>query len=156
MLPICRVWVVLPSSSIHSFRLFYASSAVRLLSEHEVLEILRIARINNERLGVTGMLLYKEGNFLQVLEGPEPEVLQLIGIIEGDARHHGILRLITRPEKERQFPNWSMAFCNLDEIPKEDQPAFSPYLSSSLLDEKFRTEPASCYKLLRSFKATMR
>ena len=42
----------------------YVSSAVRPLTEDEILDILLVARQNNERLGVTGMLLYRDGNFL--------------------------------------------------------------------------------------------
>ena len=48
--------------------LSYVSSAVRKLDDHELLEVLRVARKNNERLGVTGMLLYHDGNFMQILE----------------------------------------------------------------------------------------
>ena len=136
--------------------LVYASSAVGLLSEKEILDILRVSRINNERLGITGMLLYKGGNFLQVLEGPEPAVLQLIDKIERDPRHRGVMRLIKQGENERQFQDWSMGFRNLDEIPEEDKAGFSAYLTDSLLDEKFRSEPARCYKLLRAFKQNFR
>ena len=48
----------------------YVSSATRHLSEDENIGILRSAREHNEKSGVTGMLLYRDGNFMQVLEGP--------------------------------------------------------------------------------------
>ena len=136
--------------------LMYVSSAARLFSEKDILEILRVSRINNERLGITGMLLYHEGSFLQILEGPKFEVSKKADEIELDSRHRGMLRLVTKAEEVRQFPGWSMGFCNLNEIPEEDRAAFSPYLISSVLDEKFLKEPAACYRLLCAFKKTLR
>jgi hypothetical protein len=57
--------------------IFYASAAVRLLSESEIVELLEVSQTNNAREGVTGMLLYNNGNFIQVIEGPDTAVLSL-------------------------------------------------------------------------------
>ena len=59
------------------FHLVYVSSAVRPFSKSELVELLNVTRDNNSRLGVTGMLLYRDGNFMQVLEGGEPVVRAL-------------------------------------------------------------------------------
>ena len=65
----------------------YSSAAVAPFSERELTELLTIARVNNGRLGVTGMLLYHEGSFLQALEGDERVLDVLFTKISKDKRH---------------------------------------------------------------------
>jgi Sensors of blue-light using FAD len=55
----------------------YVSSAVQLFSPEALLDLLERARENNGRLGITGMLLYKERNFMQALEGPDQTLSDL-------------------------------------------------------------------------------
>ncbi len=57
--------------------LVYVSSATKLFSEAELVELLRQARARNSHSGITGMLLYSNGNFIQVIEGEETIVLAL-------------------------------------------------------------------------------
>lgn len=134
----------------------YVSSAKRDMPEAELAELLHNSRQNNEKVGITGLLLYKDGNFMQAIEGPREAVLHLARKVETDARHRGMIILTQKPSKERNFADWSMAFQNLDQLPEEDAAAFSPFLSTSLLDEKFRSTPANCYRLLLRFKANIR
>jgi hypothetical protein len=54
------------------------SSATRRLSVAELAEILRVSRADNQRDEITEMLLYKDGNIMQVLEGAEEKVSALI------------------------------------------------------------------------------
>jgi hypothetical protein len=60
------------------FSTVYVSSATRRLSVAELAEILRVSRADNQRDEITGMLLYKDGNIMQVLEGAEEKVSALI------------------------------------------------------------------------------
>ena len=136
--------------------LVYISSGTQRFSPDEIVEILRKSRTNNEKRNITGMLLYKDGNFLQVLEGPDEEIAQLMQTIETDGRHRGLIVLTKRPIEERLFPNWSMAYKDLTELDAEDAAAFSPFLKESLLDEEFRSKPDRCYKLLLHFKEKLR
>jgi hypothetical protein len=91
-------------------QLIYSSAAVKALNELELSRILLGARIRNAALGVTGMLLYHEGAFLQVLEGEERSVETLFKRIGGDPRHSRVLVLLQRKIDARQFPEWSMGF----------------------------------------------
>ncbi|HTU44043.1 MAG TPA: BLUF domain-containing protein [Bryobacteraceae bacterium] len=136
--------------------LVYVSSATREFQQPELLEVLRTARNNNQRLDITGMLLYKDGNFMQVLEGPREALSGLMSSIERDSRHRGMIVLIKKPIEERQFANWSMAFKDLNEISLADKAGYSPFLSESLLEEEFQTKPERCYKLLLHFKKNIR
>lgn len=136
--------------------LVYVSSSTRKLTDAEILEILRTSQRNNERRAITGMLLYKDGNFLQVLEGRDAEVTDLVERVERDARHRGLIVLTKKRIQERQFPNWSMAFKDLGALSAQDQAAFSPFLADSFLDEDFRGKPDRSYKLLLHFKENIR
>jgi hypothetical protein len=75
------------------FHIVYASSALQLFTKPELQTLLEKARQNNAKLNVTGMLLYKDGNFMQALEGDMEVVTKLAGTIERDLRHKGVLIL---------------------------------------------------------------
>ena len=136
--------------------LVYVSSATSEFQSQELHEILRTARNNNQRLDITGMLLYKDGNFMQVLEGPGEAVNGLMSFIEKDSRHRGMIVLIKKPIAERQFTAWSMAFKDLNNLSPKDKAGYSPFLTESLLEQEFQTKPDRCYKLLLHFKKNIR
>ncbi|MBY0335558.1 MAG: BLUF domain-containing protein [Acetobacteraceae bacterium] len=79
-------------------------------ADREVADILVSARRNNERLGVTGALLFSEGCFAQVLEGPTAAVEDIFERIQCDPRHDEVTVLEVRSVPERAFANWSMAY----------------------------------------------
>ena len=76
--------------------------------------ILAVSRANNARDGVTGGLLFSEGCFAQVLEGPLGAVEAAFERIQCDARHCEVVVLQSGPVAKRDFPNWSMAFAGTD------------------------------------------
>jgi len=86
----------------------YASAATEEFTPAELDELLSIARTNNEKLGVTGMLLYEKGSFFQILEGVREAVEPLYEKISADKRHSRISKLIFEPIEARSFANWSM------------------------------------------------
>jgi hypothetical protein len=92
----------------------YASKASPLFEEHTIPKLLEVARCNNTRRGITGMLLYIEGNFFQVLEGDEAAVTEVFGCICDDARHCRVTQIIREPIFERAFSEWTMGFSNVD------------------------------------------
>lgn len=76
----------------------------------ELDRILNISRINNARDGVTGALIYNNGVFGQVLEGPSDIVENTFERIQMDDRHGGVTLLDIAPIAERGFSEWSMGF----------------------------------------------
>jgi hypothetical protein len=88
----------------------YASAAGRDFECEKLLELLQAARENNARLGLTGMLLYAEGSFFQVLEGPVDVVDALYTKIERDRRHCQVTQIIREPIPRRYFDAWTMGF----------------------------------------------
>jgi len=97
----------MPSQLIHCI---YASAASRDFATEELAELLRLARENNAKLGLTGMLLYAEGSFFQVLEGQEDVVDTLYVKIKRDKRHDNVALIIKEPIEERYFDDWTMGF----------------------------------------------
>jgi Sensors of blue-light using FAD len=93
--------------------LIYASVATRRLAEHDLAQLLQVARERNAQLGLTGMLLHADGSFFQVLEGPADVVQGLYQTIEADTRHAQVTRIISEPIPRRYFSEWSMGFTDL-------------------------------------------
>ena len=133
----------------------YASSAVQLFSPEELRALLETSRRNNLALGVSGMLLYKDGNFLQVLEGREAAVLSVAAKIYDDPRHRGIITLVQGFENNYQFPEWSMGFCDLRSDEAKTLPGYSAFLESSFDPTAFATNPTAAQRLLLTFKKNM-
>ncbi len=95
--------------------LIYASAASRPMGAPELAALLAVARAQNARLGLTGMLLYDEGSFFQVLEGPADVVQALYLKIEQDRRHTEVTCIIREPIPRRCFGAWSMGFAHLSD-----------------------------------------
>ena len=101
------------------FRLIYASYAAPGLTEDDFDEIAAIAKENNKRLDITGVLVSCGSEFMQILEGYEPQVKKLFEHIARDPRHLDVTVISTDKVKERQFGEWSMG-CFL--LRPEDMP----------------------------------
>jgi len=133
----------------------YVSSAVELFSREALLELLQRARDKNARLGITGMLLYKAGNFMQALEGSTEAVHNLYSVIDSDPRHKGVDKILEHIPKERQFPDWAMGFTNLDSVQRRDLAGYSEILNQPLNSGWFREDPTRSQRLLLSFRRNM-
>lgn len=95
-------------------RLVYMSQAVKPYSTDELMGLLRKARQNNSANDITGVLLYFNECFVQVLEGKEELVNATFQRIKKDTRHTNVTELEREYIKERQFPDWSMGFEEVD------------------------------------------
>ena len=80
------------------------------MTESDLEDLLEKAREKNDRLKVTGALVYEGGHFLQALEGERSTVRDLFEEISKDDRHYDVRILIEDSLRERQFANWSMAW----------------------------------------------
>ena len=88
----------------------YISTARPTVTPADVDAILAASRRNNQRLRVTGLLLFNGKRFLQLLEGPADAVQATYQRIAADPRHFAIVRLSERAIDAREFGNWDMAF----------------------------------------------
>ena len=85
-------------------------------TDEELKEILTVSRENNAAKNITGILIYNDGNILQVLEGAKKDLHQLYGTISQDSRHHGCILLQDTPSQTRSFGEWSMGFKTVSHI----------------------------------------
>lgn len=97
----------------------YVSTAVKLMHENQLLDILHNARQHNAALNISGVLLYSEGTFIQVLEGKDSVIDALYSRIEADQRHKGVVKLIDEPIAEKSFSQWLMGFTVTDSAKTE-------------------------------------
>jgi Sensors of blue-light using FAD len=133
------------------FRIVYVSSASKYFDISEIETMLDLAREKNVRIGITGMLLYKDGNFLQCLEGEEAIVAKLANTIQNDPRHTGFLVLMRGPADRRLFPNTPMGFHDLGADPPTNHPGYSDFIDSPLARSTFALDPSRCLNLLSVF-----
>jgi hypothetical protein len=136
--------------------LTYVSSATRLLPVEALRGLLDQARRNNGRDDITGILLYRDGNFMQTIEGPEQAISQLHSRLEADPRHTGVSVLLTGEREDRRFDGWSMGFRDLGDVTVRDTPGFSEFLNTPLTAAAFGENPSASEQLLLVFKRHMR
>ncbi|OOQ61418.1 BLUF domain-containing protein [Mucilaginibacter pedocola] len=90
--------------------LIYLSTAVDLLDEQEIHNLLAKSRARNASNDITGILLYHEGNFIQLLEGEQAKVDETLERIAGDPSHKNIIVIDEGDLDERNFGAWSMGY----------------------------------------------
>jgi len=132
--------------------LVYVSAATHLLPKEELVALMQNCSARNAQSELTGLLLYKDGNIMQVLEGPEQNVESVFERIKLDPRHKSLMVLLKEPIAERNFPTWGMAFRDLRSPELRDMPAYNEFLNTPLTDF---TTPAQSRKLLNVFRQTM-
>lgn len=89
-------------------QVIYVSEAHAGLSSEAVFRIIEQSARNNPSADITGFLIFAEGRFLQLIEGPLQALETLIATLRRDPRHHSLQILARRPIFERSFPRWRM------------------------------------------------
>lgn len=136
-------------------QIIYVSSAVQLLRPDDLSLLLQQARRNNRRDGITGMLLYHGGTFMQVFEGEAETVSALHDRILGDPRHRGVIELYNGPVPERQFPDWAMGSVAGSAV-LEAEPQFHDFAQSDIHEVLAGAAESRARTLLLSFGRQMR
>ncbi len=90
------------------YHLAYRSTACPELDADGLLRILEHARVKNNRLQITGLLLVNDRQIIQFLEGPVEAVQAVYAAIEADSRHQDVTLLTAGPLTCREFPDWAM------------------------------------------------
>lgn len=134
----------------------YVSSATELFTTPQLTNLLERSREANERAGISGMLLYKDGNFMQTVEGPAAAVEDLEARLASDPRHRGMLVLLRGERQQREFDGWSMGFRDLgaaDDLAGVE--GYSEFLDTPLTADAFGDDPDASQRLLLAFKRHM-
>lgn len=130
----------------------YVSAATEVFSKAALLDLLAKAREKNHRLGITGLLLYKDGDFIQLLEGEKAAVQSLFNTISADPRHANTIVLLEGESDKRLFSDWSMGFRDLSDPAVQATPGFSQFMNKPLSADSFADDPNGCMELLALFK----
>lgn len=91
-------------------RLTYVSTVAEPMDDCAISQLVNQARENNADLKITGILLYNGLNFLQTLEGPHRDVIDLFSKIAADPRHNGVVCVQSDTPDQRAFEGWTMAY----------------------------------------------
>ncbi len=99
-------------------RLMYASRAAAQVSHDATVSILKVSKLNNPKVGITGVLCFCETQriFMQVLEGGRAQVSALYNRIVTDPRHTEVTLLSFEEVEERSFAGWSMGQVNMSRV----------------------------------------
>ena len=129
----------------------YISTARHEFDPDELESILKSSARHNARLGITGMLLYAEGCFLQVLEGEAGPVEETYARVERDARHFGLIELERSEIQARSFEQWSMGFRQVSEAEIRRHPNFAPFFEHGFDPASIGAHPGLAFDLLVAF-----
>ena len=149
--------MIIPSSMAGGFNLTTPMHLIVYMSEYiggsssmfsDIGDIISTSKKKNPERGITGILLYHQGKFVQVLEGEEEELRKLMKKIATDTRHTNVQILIDEDIPQRGFDQWNMDFFNLSDKESLDYEAMKeisrlyrkqPLIKSNQLVQMYET-----------------
>jgi hypothetical protein len=136
------------------YQLVYMSKASFVFDAEQLQRLQTTSQRNNEEFGITGLLVFCNGYFIQLLEGIEHHVTSLYSVIKNDSRHTDVTTLLSRNSEKRIAEEWSMGLY----LPGSDWPAPSEMREFSL--DTCRTlradSPNVLWSMLYRFISVMR
>jgi hypothetical protein len=134
-------------------RLVYLSEAVGKPTAVELENLVQKCHVKNSALGVSGLLLYSGGNFMQVLEGDDLCIASIYAKIEKDVRHKNLRRLLFKSADRRLFPDWGMNLALTDRAIAIDRTAVDKtLLGLRLLKDNSESFETQALTLLQEFR----
>jgi hypothetical protein len=136
--------------------LTYLSTASDRFSDAELRDLLEDSRHRNHAVGLTGMLLYVGGHFIQTLEGLDDVVDATYERIARDSRHRDVFTALREEIESRTFPDWSMGFESLSAREASELPGFNDYLDTKTISEDSGRDLGRAGVFHRVFRDRMR
>jgi len=135
-------------------RLVYISEAARPFSPEELEALIAHSSENNRSRGISGLLLYSGGQFMQALEEEEMRVHTLYSRIAVDPRHTNVRQLLLKRVDSRLFPDWGMQLAHADRLLKLERDRLDRVLL------RFRLKPGpedagAALALLQEFRSQL-
>ena len=132
--------------------LVYVSAATHPMTDADLRDILTTAREKNDKRDITGMLLYRDGFFIQALEGEQSAVDEIFQAIKQDDRHTNVIIVYQEPVQSRSFGHWSMGFNKIEDADAEKIPGFTDFLDKPFSSSFLTANPSRAKSLLQSFR----
>lgn len=133
------------------YHLAYFSTATKHFTEEELNLLLKNSQQKNQERGITGILLFIEGCFLQILEGEQATVNALYNKVKKDTRHSDILRIFKGETTERVFKKWSMGFKNIPFVEYKQQTGFEDISNDDFIEKVIKTNHPKIIQTLHNF-----
>ena len=135
------------------YQIVYVSSAAEPIDDVAIDELVATSEERNHCRNITGLLLHKNGRFMQFLEGPRDNVIELYESICRDTRHEGITVLRHRYIPHRQFPNWSMRLADAGEIERRSGAIFGRLFEGTRQDRQKHHYALESWASMNAFHA---
>jgi len=132
-------------------RIMYVSEAAAPMRKMDLRSINFTSSTNNAKIGVTGLLMYSAGNFMQALEGRSAAVGEVLERIRLDERHVKLRVLIDEQDQERIFGSWAMGLLDLTGMRDVNLDRFSSILRAVEQNHTGSAIGVSARELLRDF-----
>jgi hypothetical protein len=134
-------------------RVLYVATARKPFTREDLAALLAKSLANNERDDITGMLLYRDSLFIQALEGPPDAIRALLARIRDDSRIISFDPIDDSESRDRVFPDWRMAFRNLDDPGIAAHPGFSDFMNAPRTVEKILpSDPSNYWRTLDHYR----
>ena len=133
----------------------YVSTQTSRFTDQDLETLLRQSRRNNLVSEITGLLLYKDGNFMQILEGPKPNVHATLAKIKNDPRHCGLMLLLDEETPHREFKDWTMAFRKLVPETSREIPGYTDFLHLPLTSDQFSLNASTLLRFISIFQKSV-
>lgn len=131
----------------------YISTPIRPMSTEDLMQILNSARLNNIQLGVSGMLLFTGSEFIQILEGEEKVIEELLTTIKHDPRHRDFRIIEKKKITVREYADWTMGFKRVDKDDLRDIPGLNKFFDTDLSGEIDHNKLKLINNLLNHFRS---
>lgn len=132
-------------------QLIYTSKAAVDLSDEQLGEILNFSIRNNRSRGITGLLLYGKGTFMQLLEGEADDVDATFRRIAEDTRHHDIECHLRTPASKREFEQWHMGYRAIRPEDAKALPGYAAFFENGFDARQLASESADGMEIMRAF-----
>jgi len=129
--------------------LIYVSQAVEPMSGPALDALLKQTQGHNRLAGITGCLLYRDGYFMQMLEGKRETLFALMEKIKADVRHRDVRIVIEGPARRRAFADWGMELRNL--TPGPDEPEFNQWQRRTISFFELAEDARTCYAYITAY-----
>lgn len=137
------------------YRITYTSHASRLFNRNTLPAITSVSRRNNAKREVTGLLVYYDRRFFQVLEGERETLVYLMNRIVADPRHREMEMVEHGTVDQRAFTTWRLCCAPEDAPPPGMLPA-SPLHDLVPVNSDLRGRDPRVRKHVRAFLAGLR
>ena len=132
-------------------QMVYVSLSPHNLTEDDLAELLIEIRDKNKRQNVTGLLMYHDGAFIQVIEGQKEVIDELYEQLKKDERHHTLLVLLEEYVDHRSFPDWSMGYERIEKEQTTSLDGFSTFMNENDKEQFLQGCSQEVIRLLNSF-----